>query len=63
MENDFEINMHSVISNSVFGIPIQNNKKQRDIGLAANEITRNKLASMPRFKGVNIIVKRITTVG
>ena len=62
MENDFEINMHSVISNSIFGIPIQN-KKRRDIGLAANEITRNKLASMPRFKGVNIIVKRITTVG
>lgn len=63
MENDFEINMHNVISNSIFGIPIQNNKKQRDIGLAANEIARNKLASMPRFKGVNIIVKRITTVG
>lgn len=55
--------MHNVISKLIFGIPIQNNKKQRDIGLATNERTRNKLASMPRFKGVNIIVKRITTVG
>ena len=51
-KNDFEKDLFKLTNNAVFGKPIENVRKHRDIKLVETDKRRNKLVSEPNYHAI-----------
>ena len=57
--NDFEKDFFKLMKNAVFGKPMENVRKHRDIKLVKTDHKRNKLVSEPNYHTIKLISENL----
>ena len=61
-DNDFEKNFFKLMNNAVFGKPMENVRKHRDIKLVATDKRRNNLVSEPNYHAIKCFSKNLAGI-
>ena len=60
--NDFENDFFKLMNNAVFGKPMENVRKHRDIKLVTTDKRKNKLVSEPNYHAVKWFSKDLVAI-
>ena len=60
--NDFEKDLFKLMNNSVFGKPMENIRKHREIKLVTTDKKRSKLVSEPNYHTINLISEDLSII-
>ena len=61
-KDDFEKDLFKLMNNAVFGKPMENVRKHRDIKLVTTDKKRNKLVSEPNYHTINYISEDLSII-
>ena len=61
-KNDFEGEFFKLMNNAVFGKPMENVRKHRDIKLVTTDKRRNKLVSEPNYHAIKWFSENLVAI-
>ena len=61
-KNDFEKDFFKLMINSVFGKPMENERKHRDIKLVTKDKRRNRLVSEPNYHAIERFSENLVAI-
>ena len=61
-KNDFEKDFFKLMNNAVFGKPMENVRKNREIKLVTTDMRRSKLVSEPNYHAIKLFLENLVAI-